>query len=345
MKKKSKILICYNEPVRLYENYIGKGFSSSEENIDLSESEFTKNLEAIVKALKNKFTEVDAYPVSPDIKTTITYLKEYNPDIVFNFVESVEGNSHYESYIAGVYDILRIPYTGNTAIALGNCLIKSRTKHILEAYNVRIPKFYHARYNDKNKTLDDFNLDYPVIAKLIHEDASIGISEYSVIYNKKDLKKRLKFLFQNYKQDVIVEEYIDGRELNISILGDEILPISEIVFENLPDKYPKIITYEAKWSPDSIYYKNTIPSCPAKLDKTLSEKIKQVAYDSFTALGCRDYARVDIRLDKKNVPYVIEVNPNPDISVDSGFVRSATAANLSYDELLNKIAGFAIGRM
>ena len=240
---------------------------------------------------------------------------------------------------------MRISYTGNTALALGNCLIKTRTKHILDAYNVRIPKFYHARFNNKNIVLDDFNLEYPVIAKLIHEDASIGISEFSVIYNKKDLKNRLSFLFRNYKQDVIVEEYIDGRELNISILGNEILPISEIVFENLPENYPKIITYEAKWSPESIYYKNTVPSCPANLDTALSDKIKKIALDSFTALGCRDYARVDVRLDKNNIPYVIEVNPNPDISSDSGFIRSAAAANISYDELLNKIAGFAFGRM
>ena len=344
MNQKTKILVCYNEPTRYYENYIGKNCHSTEEDIDLSESNFSENLELIVSSLQKHFTNIETLPVTMDVTKTIKQLNEIAPDIVFNFVESIEGNSHFESYFTGLYDILDISYTGNNALTLGNCLIKTRTKQILDGFGIKTPNYVLCKYNKKIITAN-IHLEYPLIAKLVHEDASIGISEYSVINNERELKKRLSFLFNNYKQDVLVEEYIEGRELNVSILGNKALPISEITFNNLPADYPKIITYEAKWSPDSIYYKNTIPSCPAFLDIKTENKVKDIAILAFNALGCRDYARVDIRLDKHNIPYVIEVNPNPDISFDSGYVRSAMAADISYDNLLLKLANYAIERI
>ncbi len=342
--RNSRVLVCYNEPVRYYSNYIGKNFHSVEENIDLSESEFMQNIETVLCSLRNNFQRVDVYPVGADIIKMISFLTDYKPDIIYNFVESVEGNSEYECYIAGLFDLLGFSYTGNSSMALGNCLVKARTKHILQANKILTPNFFLANYSRKMMNLDEFNLTFPVIAKLIHEDASIGISELSVIHNKKDLMNHLNFLFENYKQDVIIEEFIDGRELNISVLGEEVLPISEIKFDGLPDHYPKIITYEAKWSAGSIYYENTTPHCPAELSESITKKIKNVAFKTFQSLGCRDYARVDIRLDKNDNPYVIEVNPNPDISLDSGFIRSAKAANISYDELLIRFAEFALRR-
>ncbi|KUG26319.1 hypothetical protein ASZ90_003839 [hydrocarbon metagenome] len=183
-----------------------------------------------------------------------------------------------------------------------------------------------------------------MIVKLLSEDASIGISENSVVYNDNELNKRMEYLFKNFKQDVIVEEFINGRELNVSILGKDVLPISEISFKGLSKKLPKIITYEAKWSPDSEYYKHTVPICPAKLSKEVEKKVSEIALESFNAMGCRDYARVDIRLAKNNHPYVIEVNPNPDISPDSGFARSAAAAGIDYFELIKKLIHFALSR-
>ena len=191
---------------------------------------------------------------------------------------------------------------------------------------------------------DDFTLKFPVIVKLLREDASIGISEFSVANDFDSALNRIKYLLENYKQEILVEEYIDGRELNVSILGGKVLPISEITFDGLPKAFPKIVTYEAKWSPESIYYKNTIPKCPAIISDNIRERIEKTALEAFNAMDCRDYARVDVRLSKRNVPYVIEVNPNPDISPDAGFVRSAQAAGYSYSELLKLIASFALKR-
>ena len=344
MNLEQKVLICYNEPSRFYDNYLGKNISDSADNVDLSEREFLKQIALIKKTLLKTYMSVETLAVNSDIKGAMKKILHFSPDVIFNFVESVEGNSNFESYIAGMFDILGIPYTGNGPVTLGNCLIKSRTKQILQSHGIRTPKHWVAYLNE---TLDknEFDLKFPVILKLAREDASIGISEFSVVRTFNEMIERLDYLHKNFKQEVLIEEYIEGRELNVAILGDKILPISEIRFDGLPDELPKIVTYEAKWSPDSVYFKHTTPKCPAPLDEPLKQKIEKMARAAFDAMDCRDYARVDIRLNQKNVPYVIEVNPNPDISPDAGFIRSAGTAGISYDEVLYKISTFALNRM
>ena len=341
--KKEKVLICYNEPASIYENYLGKSPAKSEEKIDLSEKDFLSQVENIEKILKKKFENVSVLSIGKNIPQALTEMKETSPDVIFNFVEAVEGNANYESYIAGIYEILQLEYTGNKALTLGNCLNKPRTKQVLQSFGVRTPNYYLAYFKKKIEE-KNFKLNFPVILKLGKEDASIGISEFSVAYDFKSMIKQVNFLFKNYKQDVIIEEYIKGREINAAILGNNILPLSEITFKNLPNDLPKIVTYEAKWSAGSVYYKNTVPVCPAKLDEKTKIKIERMALDAFYAMDCRDYARVDFRLSKNNTPYVIEVNPNPDISKDSGFIRSAGAAGISYEEVLYTLAEFALKR-
>ena len=343
MNVNDKILICYSEPTKFYNNYLGKDVSDSKENVDLSESEFSTLLVLLENSLKEHFFNVESFGVGPNIRKLIDKIYEYSPDVIFNFVESVEGNANLESYVAGVYEILGVQYTGNSALALGNCLIKSRTKQILQSYGIKTPEYMIVTPNSL-PSRDGFTLKFPVIVKLLREDASIGISEFSVANDFDSALKRIKYLLENYKQEILVEEYIDGRELNVSILGGKVLPISEITFDGLPKAFPKIVTYEAKWSPESIYYKNTIPKCPAIISDNIRERIEKTALEAFNAMDCRDYARVDVRLSKRNVPYVIEVNPNPDISPDAGFVRSAQAAGYSYSELLKLIASFALKR-
>jgi D-alanine-D-alanine ligase len=242
-----------------------------------------------------------------------------------------------------MFDILGFTYTGNSSLCLGNCLIKHRTKQLLQFNGVNTPAFSLQKYGSKiDETVISFG--YPVILKLINEDASIGISENSVVNNFAELKKQISFLFDNYKQDVLIEQYIVGRELNVSILGGNILPVSEISFKGLPKKLPKIVTYEAKWSPNSVYYKHSNPVIPAKLTSMQIKRIENAALKTYEILGCRDYARIDIRLSSKNVPYVIEVNPNPDISPDSGFIRSAEAGGLEYKDVLFNLANYALQR-
>ncbi|KAF0150351.1 MAG: D-alanine-D-alanine ligase-like protein [Ignavibacteria bacterium] len=338
-----KILICYNEPTRYYTNYLGKEVEGHNEDNDLSEREFLNQIESIKNLLKKRYSFVGTLAINRNVRDAIKKIVSISPDVIFNFVESVEGNSDYESYIAGVFDLLEIQYTGNSAMTLGNCLQKYRTKQILKANGVKTPEYYLAQLGEV-PSINKFRLNFPVILKLAREDASIGISEFSVVFCYEDLRARLNYLFTSYSQEVIIEEYIEGRELNVAILGGQVLPISEITFDTLPSGLPKIVTYEAKWSSESVYFKSTVPKCPAKLDERLEKKIVKMALEAYDALDCRDYVRVDIRLNKKNIPYVIEVNPNPDISPDTGFVRSALAAGICYEELLYKISSFALLR-
>lgn len=341
MTKDTKILIAYNAPVAFYSIYSGKE-SSSEPN-DLSESSFFKELSLIKETLSKYYSNIDTLAVDSNIFSLIDNLHSIKPAVILNFVESVEGISSFESFITGLFDLMHIPYTGNDPLSLSNCLDKSRAKEFLTADGITTPKFFI--YNPtKNNPLRDFDLNFPVISKLAKEDASIGISENSVSYNKTDLITQLEFLVSTYKQNIILEEYIEGREFNVAVLGDHPLPISEICFNSLPENLPKIVTYEGKWIADTVYYNNTVPKCPADLDISTKSLLEETAIRAYHSLNCRDYARVDIRLSDDGVPFVIEVNPNPDISSDSGFNRAAKASGMDYGMLLNKILNLALER-
>jgi D-alanine-D-alanine ligase len=343
MKIDAKLLVCYNAPVSVFPIYNGKPDSYDSNKIDLSEYSFADQINNIVKILSEDFLVVESYAVKKDIKSFIDKLKEFNPDVVVNFIESVEGITNYEYCIAGLLDLMNIQFTGNTLQTLGNCLNKERTKVILSSYGIATPRFTvldpHQKISRK-----EIQLRFPIIMKLDEEDASIGISEHSVIRNFNELKKHFEFLSITYNKKVLLEEYIEGREINVAILNGRVLPLSEIDFTGLKDNLPKIVTYEGKWIEGSEYYNHTKPVCPAKINKKLKSKIEKVALLAYEVMNCRDYARVDIRLSKDNIPYVIEVNPNPDISPDSGFVRAANAASISYRELLKTITSFALER-
>lgn len=343
MKTNVKILVCYNSPASIFHVYNGKPSETETSLHDLSETGFMKGIGKIRKNLRKSFATVDTLAVDRNVHRMINRINNFLPDVIFNFVESIEGISSYEFCNAGLFELLGYSYTGNTPFCLGNCLNKERTKNILRSFKIRTPKSLMLNKNSEIR-LKNFSLKLPVIVKPMSEDASIGISEYSVINNTEELKKQFDFLVSTYKQDVIVEEYIDGRELNVAILGNTILPISEIDFTGLPEGFPKIVTYDSKWIAESVYYEHTKPKCPADLDKKLKKKVEAISMEAFQALGCRDYARIDIRVNKSGKPYVIEVNPNPDISEDSGFARAASAKGLNYAELLYTIANFALTR-
>jgi len=343
LKQDKKILVAYNAPVSIYSIYTGKPGEAINGVHDLSEVGFLDEINKICTSLSKYYSCVEQLPIDNNIESVIRKIDQFKPDVIFNFVESVEGITSYEYCIAGVYELLGYQYTGNRPQTLGNCLNKSTTKNILKAFNIDSPSYLTLT---KIEELDkkDFSLNFPVIVKLLKEDASIGISENSVVHNFKNLSEQVEFLLNTYKSEIIIEEYIDGKELNVAVLGNSILPISEITFKGLPKGLPQIVTYESKWIADSDYYNSTKPVCPAKISDKLKNEVEEIAIRSFNALKCRDYARVDIRLDKNNKPYVIEINPNPDISEDSGYYRSANKFGLTYDNLLKCISEFALNR-
>jgi D-alanine-D-alanine ligase len=184
------------------------------------------------------------------------------------------------------------------------------------------------------------DLNYPLIAKPSSEDASLGITKDSVIENFDRLAVRVEELQKKYRQPVLVEEFIEGREFNISILGGDspdILPVSEISFAALEEGQPHITTYEAKWLPDHPLFEKTPPVCPAEIDRHLEQRLRETALRVFMVLQGRDYGRVDVRVDSAQNIYVLEYNPNPDISAGAGFANAARASGLTYTETIGYI--------
>jgi D-alanine-D-alanine ligase len=347
MKENIKILLAFNQPIGgIYESYDGRRVKSeSSSSIDLSEVGVLEEYEEIKEALTQKGFQTETFNLLDNIDELCSRLGSGNYDVVFNLVESVGGESIKEMFVAGIYELYNIPYTGCSAVTLGLCLNKHRAKLIMKGAGFSVPRW--RLYLNPSTIIFDSKPEFPLIVKPSQEDASVGISEQSVVNDEKELKDQLEFLYHTLKQPIIVEEYIEGREINSAILGDKekiALPLSEISFDTLPDDLPKIVTYDGKWIKDSLYYKNTIPICPAPLDDEIAERIKKIALNVSDLFGCRDYCRVDFRLDKNNQPYILEVNPNPDISIDAGFARAAKAYGLSYDELLVKIIEFALER-
>jgi D-alanine-D-alanine ligase len=276
----------------------------------------------------------------------LQFLRTEKPDVIFNLCESVGNESIHEMHVAGIFELLNIPYTGASALTLGIALNKALVKDLLIANGLPTPGYQLIKSPIKI-SLDE-RLRFPLIVKPSREDASVGIDSNSVVYSLGELRKRIRYIFEQFDQPALVEEYIDGRELNVAILGNskpEVLPISEIDMSTLPKQYHRIITYNAKWVKGTDEYEHTKGICPAPLPTELEISIKEMALKAYQLIGCRDYARIDFRLSKNNKPYILEVNPNPDISDDAGFARSARAAGYKFEELISKIVELALERV
>jgi len=298
----------------------------------------------ITEALRKEGVDAYALNILDDIHLLMKDLKKKKPDVIFNFIELYEEDARLEMNIVGLLELLRIPYTGAPPLAMANCQNKVLAKRLLNNSGILTPDYFLIK---KLSNTYPHKLNYPLIVKPAFEDASVGIDNNSIVRNSKSLKERIEYIFVQFSQPVLVEEFIEGRELNIAILGDkdpEVLPISEIDFTNMPDHLHNIVSYQAKWDPNHESYHKTIPICPANLAKETEEKTKQIALNAFKTMGCRDYARVDMRLTNENELYVLEVNPNPDLTEGAGFMRSAETAGYNYAQTLIKIIEFAYER-
>lgn len=345
-EKKIKVLILYNEAHPEY-------YHKSEEPtpdldfktyFEIEELTPMEEYEIIVKKLKRLGFEAYSLNIKDDVHTFLEEVKHKRPDVIFNFVEIYKERPRLEMNFVGLYELLGIPYTGAPAITLANCQSKFLTKKLLNYHGIRTAKFQLFK-----EISDEFKLEtkFPVIVKPAYEDASVGIENESIVYNKEALKKRLEYIFKYFQQPALVEEFVEGREFNVAIVGDlkpKVLPISEIDFSRMPDHLHNIVSYQAKWDPQHESYHKTIPICPAKIPKKLEAKIKDTAINAFKIMGARDYSRVDIRVNNKNEVFVLEVNPNPDLTEGAGFMRSAHASGLSYGMALKKIVMLAYER-
>ena len=185
-------------------------------------------------------------------------------------------------------------------------------------------------------------IDQPAIVKPVSEDASVGVDQDAVVTDTQELRERVAWARKEFGA-VVVPQYIAGRESAVSFVGDEVLPLSEIDFSTMPGGHWPIVTFEAKWSPDSPDYKGTVPVCPADIDDELRDRIVAIASDAWNAVQGHGYGRVDFRLDDEGSPWLLEVNPNPDSSPDDGLAYMAMAHGWTYDELVMRIFAAAFG--
>ncbi|MEW6456838.1 MAG: ATP-grasp domain-containing protein [Acidobacteriota bacterium] len=274
--------------------------------------------------------------IKKEVFSLIEELQSFKPDVIFNLCEQFDSQSEGEFYVASLFELLGIPYTGSTPFTLALALRKSKSKIMLSSWGINVPPW---EVMDK---IPDRELDilYPLIVKPDNQDASLGIDKSSVVYDFPSLQKKISELLEKLKSPVLVEKYIDGREFNVAFLGDKILAIGEIIFKI----EPKILTYNAKWRKGSEEDILTIPRYPADLRPEKKEEIEQIAIRAKEILEIRDYGRVDIRMDKDEKIYILEVNPNPDISLDSGFYRAVKAAKMEYEDVILEIIGYANSR-
>lgn len=287
--------------------------------------------------------EVVRKPIDTPSTLRRLLLEDNRYDLAFNLCESLRGDPRFEIPVPVILEAHGIPYTGNPPFALRRCLDKLSAREALAAEGVPIPAGCGVRREE-----DLFRLDgpLPAIVKPVREDGSIGIESGSVVRDRASLRRRARYVLEKLKQPALVEAYVEGREFNVSVLGDlepASLPVAEIDFSRMPVDVPRIVSYSAKWRTRSAEFKGTVPTFGA-LDEGLARRVRRAALGAFRALGLRDYARIDLRVDAAGRVFVIDVNPNCDLAPDAGYPKAAAAAGLTYVKLVHAIVALALER-
>ncbi len=316
--------------------YIGIIFSTSSITTPGRELEKLADMESIETALAVK-AALESSGYRADLvdlgKTRIGDLRKF--DWIFNLAESVCGYPLADYEVAGVLEALKLHFTGAGSISLQACLNKPTAKSELRNRGILTPAFEVFDPGDPIVT----RLDFPMIVKPVHEDGGVGIFDDSIVENNLELTWAVERVHTVFSQAALVEEFIDGREVTASILGNGetalSLPPSECIYPDPGVK--KILTFAANWLPTDKAYQTIFSQCPCNLDAGVEAEVKEIALQVYKIMHCRDYARVDFRL-RDNVPYVLEVNPNPCINPsDSGFVRAGMAVGLTFDQIIQRI--------
>lgn len=264
--------------------------------------------------------------------------------VVFNLGEGLGGRLFEEVRIAWALEAMGYRFTGSDAAALALSTHKARAKEALQRAGVPTPNWRLFRHPAEVTWEALGDLPLPAIVKPVAEDASQGIESGAVVRSLSDMRDRVAHLVGVYRQAALVEEFIPGREFNISIWGEppQVLPLAEVDFSAFRDPLERIVSFSAKWIEDSFAYIHTPVVCPAKVEPDVADRIRAVALKAWKAIGCQGYARVDMRLSQENIPHVIEVNCNPDLSPDAGFYRAARAASYTYTDMALQILDIAL---
>jgi len=308
----------------------------------LSEESVAEMAQQAHEAVRSVGIGATLIPLQRSLLNFLGRVKDLAPDALINLCEGYYGRPQWESNVAGIFELLGLAFTGNAAKTLALCQDKFKAKAVLRAAG--LPTAPAQLLHDGTEPVE---LRFPLIVKPNAEDASLGIYPDSVVRDEESLRRQVRRCLDNYKQPVLVEAFIDGREFNVSVMENGAvvpLPVSEIDFSAMPKDMPRILGYEAKWFEDNPLYQKTPPVCPAPIDEELRGRLQGLAAAAFRTMGCRDYARVDFRMDGKGRPYILEVNPNPDISTNAGYARALKAAGIEYAAFWGAMVGNALAR-
>jgi D-alanine-D-alanine ligase len=331
----ARILILYNDDAGLAHG------EALDEVATRAVIEQVRDVEAACRAAGHEVQRAAA-PARP--RELLGLLEETRPELVFNLVESLRGEARLEAAVAWLFELEGLSYTGSPAPALSLALDKPLTNGLLRGQGLPVPRGQVLRRGDEPLA----QLSPPLIVKPTREDASHGITLESVVADAAAARARARYILERYGQPALVEEFAEGRELNVSVLGEgesaRSLLLAEIDYSGFPAGKPHLITYAAKWEEQSAECLGSNPMPARDLAPELAARISELAVGAYRAVGLRDYGRVDLRLHPERGPLILDVNANPDLSEKAGLARAARWSGLRYDQLIEQIVQAALRR-
>ena len=318
------------------------------------DQDFTKELKTdddwaaeahVIDALKKLGHEVRTIGVWDEPGMIIDEIKANPPDVVFNMTEHFNEVSAYDRNVAGLLEMMGVPYTGSSPTGLTLCKNKGMAKELLAYHKIRVPNF--ALFSPKAAIKKPAHLKFPLFVKPAEEEASYGIAQDSFVENEEALEERIRFIHERMNQTALAEEYIEGREIYVSLLGNErlqVFPPREVIFTEVPEDRPKFSTFKAKW--DDAYRKRwgiqNVFAGP--FPDGMVERIGKICKGVYRALRIHGYGRIDLRVTPEGEIVILEANPNPNLDRDDEFAQSAIKAGLSYERLIQRILRLALSR-
>ncbi len=333
MKKLKVLLLVHKHLVPTDEQKISKEERSKCPNL----TEYD-----VFSTLKLLGNEVLAIGVESDLAKIKNAVEEFKPHIVFNLLESFHGIGLYDQNVVSYLELLKVAFTGCNPRGLMIARDKALTKKILSYHRIKCPKFFVFPKNKKVKRPKDLN--FPLIVKCRSEESSTGISQSSIVHNEEKLYERVKFINTSLADDAIAEEFIEGREIYVGVMGNHqltCLPSWELRFDSSKNPGKEIYTSRAKFN-DEYRQEKEINTQKAKFDKEVEAKITKVCKRAYKAMQLNGYARMDLRVTKDNELYFLEANPNPSIKMDDEFAESAAFVNIEYSKLISKIVSLGL---
>jgi D-alanine-D-alanine ligase len=292
----------------------------------------------VTTALRELGHDVEVVGVKTDLEVLAQAIRETRPHICFNLVEDFNGIPSWDQHVVSYLELINQSYTGTNPRGLTLARDKALTKKVLSYHGIHVPRFMTFPLGRPVKF--SAGLEFPLLVKSLSEEGSVGIAQASVVFNPEELMERVAFLHEKHGTDAIAEQYIEGRELYVGVMGNRkllTLPVWELCLENLPADAMRIATAKVKWDEGYRMRHGIVSRAAADLPAAVARNIGDVAREVYRALGLSGYARIDLRLTPEGRVYLIEANPNPQIARDEDFADSASAAGIDYPSLLQRI--------